>query len=139
MGEIESEVLLVYSKKIDCSILNCAKDFGKMFEVKIEPAFNFKKDRNALLKLIESEECTKCIYFDITKRFNRIWFATQEVSYKFEITTAHSVFDMSTVQNYCCNSGFELILEGDMDEKFKNALKRLFVSNSEKKERAIVM
>lgn len=139
MAEKDTDVLLVYYKKMEGNILNTAKDLGKMLNVKIEGAFDTKRNMHALETLMETEDCKNCIFFESTKRKERLWFATPNCSYKFSIGMTHSVFDMSTEQNYCVNIGFELVLQGEMDEKLKTVLKSVFNCESKKKERAIVI
>ena len=121
------------------NMLNLAKDLGKMVNAVVEPDFDTKKQSLLVKKIMAYEDCENCIFFECTKRNNRIWLANTTKSYKFLIEFAESIFDMSTVHNFHKKSGYALFFNEEFDLHMKEVFERIFYDDSAKKERALVL
>lgn len=136
-------VMVVTSKQASETVKNTMKDFSKIIETFEETSFDLKKKCHILEKYMDINDCDKAIYFEITKRIQKVYFATNNISIRFIVHSIESIFDLSTINNYHKYGGHVMCFSHDFEEDenlkiAKNIFEQIFEQkNSIQKERAL--
>lgn len=131
-------VLLVFTKNTFKEIKMCALNISNMIECTIEKNFDSRKNLKLLKTYMETSDCKYCIFFDVTKKTQKLWLANETQSYKFNILNYKSIYSLSTIENFHKGSGYIIMFSEGFNEGIKQILSEIFNSTAIKKERAIV-
>lgn len=108
--------MIISTRGADPSTKTTIRDLNYMIDSVLEDNFDVRKDVSLLVKYMDVNDCENCVYFEISKRFNRLWIATQDITIRFNILGHKSIFDLSTVNNYHKNAGHAILFTKDFDE-----------------------
>ena len=131
-------VLLVLTKNTFKEIRMCALNISNMIECIVEKNFDSRKNLKLLKTYMETSDCKYCIFFEITKKTQKLWLTDQIQSYKFNITNCQSIYSLSTIENFHKRSGYITMFSEGFNAAIKQILSEIFNSTVTKKERAIV-
>lgn len=136
-------VMVVNSKGAPETTKAVMKDLSKMIDAVIEPNFDLKKKCFTLEKYMDVNDCDTTIFFEMTKRSQKMYIATATLTARFLIHSIESVYDMSTLVNYHERGGHVLCFTADFDgdenlKTVKSLIETAFGQNkNESKERAM--
>lgn len=108
--------MILSTKGASPSVRSCMRDISNMSPTVAETNFDIKKKVSVLGSYMSMNECGGIIFFECTKRAERLWLATPSVSVRFAIHDLWSVYDLCTTTNYHRNGGHVLLFSKDFDE-----------------------
>lgn len=119
--------MLVTTKSTDSATRVTVRDLSYMTDSVVENMFDSKKDTNILPTYMDINDCTSCVYFECTKRTQRLWVADSNTTLRFSVLSNISTYGLSSPVNYHKNSGHVLLFSKDFDEdKNLATVKRMF-------------
>lgn len=107
--------MIVSTKGSTETIKSIIRELSHMTPTVLETNFDIKKNISILSNYMDSNECSTSIFFECTKRVEKLWLVTEKVSIRFSIMNASSIYDLSTDVNYHKNSGHVLIFFEDFE------------------------
>lgn len=137
--------MLITTKGADPTTKNTIKDLSQFIDARVETNFDIRKEVSLLATYMEINDCESTVFFEISKRKNRLWIATPLITFRFNIVAHQSVFDLSTINNYHKNAGHVLLFTKDFDEDeklkvVKEAMETAFSCKKDvQKERALCL
>lgn len=108
--------MLVTTKGADFSTKATVRDLSHMIDSVVEDKFDAKKDVGILTTYMDINDCSSCVYFECTKRTQRLWIASPETTLRFNVLSHSSIYDLSFPVNYHKNSGHVMLFSKDFDE-----------------------
>lgn len=136
-------VLTIASKGASDTIKTILKDLSKIINTVEESQFDLKKRCHILEKYMDINDCDTAIFFEITKRIQKLHIATASSTVRFVINSISSSFDMNNLNNYHIKGGHVLCFSSDFEDSenlkiSKVVLEKAFGQNDNpSKERAI--
>ncbi|KAI5180586.1 hypothetical protein PAEPH01_2750, partial [Pancytospora epiphaga] len=97
--------MILSTKGASPSIKSCIRDISNMTSTVMETNFDIKKKVSVLESYMSMNDCEGIIFFECTKRAEKLWLTTSSVSVRFTILQMQSIYDLSTTVNYHKNSG----------------------------------
>jgi rRNA maturation protein Rpf1 len=92
------------------------KDISNIIETVQETAFDAKKNISTLLPYMDCNDCSTAIYFETSKRCQRLWIASEKTTIRFSLGAVESVYDISNTNNYHKHAGHSLYFSSDFDQ-----------------------
>lgn len=128
--------MLISTKNPTPTTKTSIRDLLYMIDGIKEDHFDMKKGLTILEKYMDINECDQCVFFEDTKRMQRIWMANKELSFRFNVINHESIFDLSFPVNYHKFSGHILMFSDDFssDENLKQVKEVLQVVFKSKEE-----
>lgn len=108
--------MIITTKGADPSVKNIMKDLNSMVDSTIEDKFDVRKEVSLLVTYMDINDCANALYFEQSKRKQRLWVASSDFTLRFTVLNYASVFDISSVHNYHENSGHVLAFSQDFEE-----------------------
>lgn len=118
--------MIICSKGASPSVKSLMRDLSFMIPNVNESKYDIKKQINVLGSLMEMNECRNALFFECTKRVERLWVVNKNCSMRFKINNLESIYDLSTLTNYHKNGGHVLLFTDDFDDKNSIKIKNLF-------------
>lgn len=109
-------VMLIRSKGAKETTKGVMKDLSKMIKTVEETQFDLKEKFGLLATYMDINECDTAIFFETTKRVERLWLSSLKRSIRFTILSIDSIYDMCTEVNYHKHAGHLLFFTEDFDE-----------------------
>ena len=135
--------MLITTRGADPTTKSSLKDLNTMIDSVLEDNFDVRKEVSLLIKYMEVNDCENTIFFEKSKRAEKLWVATPSMTLRFDVVAHQSIFDLSTITNYHKNAGHVVIFTKDFNEDkklkiVKTALEAAFKCKEETpKERAL--
>ncbi len=108
--------MIITTKGADISLKNIMKDLNNMVDSTLEDKFDVRKEVSPLVTNMDVNDCENTLYFEQTKRQQRLWITDSNFTLRLKVLNYASVYDLSSVYNYHKNSGHILAFSEDFDK-----------------------
>lgn len=108
--------MILATKCASESVKMLMKDISNMTKTCTETCFDIKKNITVLGSYMDINECDCTIFFESTKRAERLWLATEKLSLRFTLHSLQSIYELSSEVNYHKNAGHVLCFTKDFEE-----------------------
>lgn len=119
--------MLIANRGVSDRIKGVKKDISRMMKVVEESQFDLKERLTLLSSYMDVNECDTTIFFEGTKRMERLWIASEKRSIRFTILDAVSTYELCSPVNYHKHAGHVLLFSEDfaMNEQLSEVKKML--------------
>ncbi|KAI4292649.1 ribosome biogenesis protein BRX1 [Pancytospora philotis] len=107
--------MMLSTKGASPSVKSCLRDLTHIIPAVKENTFDIKKNPSVLGSYMDWNECSGIVFFECTKRTERLWLATADKSVRMSIRALESIYDLSTAVNYHRGSGHVLLFTEDFE------------------------
>merc|ERR1712131_252252 len=125
MGKMKT--LIIHNKKCPKIIKRIASDFHAILKSKLEDKFDIKKQLAYVNKVLEYENCENAIYFETTKRSDKLWLTNNKMAYKFNIQILKYISSILEDE-----TGHLLVFSEKFNPEIKELFTEIFKTRSEK-------
>ncbi|KKO76274.1 ribosome biogenesis [Vairimorpha ceranae] len=135
-------VLILSSRGSSSQTRYLIKDICKFIKCEEESKYDIKQNIRALVDLVDLHKCESIIYFETTKRNERVWFGLRHgISIKFNVLNLYTMKNLKFAVNCFKDCGHVLMFSEDFDKiDFLVSIKKVFTEvfkSNEIKDRAL--